>query len=209
MKGRVRIMHKNEFERSRWSGGVTTELAIWPDNAVYPNGPFTWRLSTARIEADETSFTPLPGKNRILMLLEGSVRLEHKDHHKVDLKPLEQDTFEGNWETRSFGKGTDFNLIMDEYCFGELIHLSLPIGGTMNVQTQTDREFDRNYGMMAESYYCLAGTVKIQFSNGYVVQIHRGDLFSYYGYLGNEQISFKLINEDRQEASFVRAQIFY
>lgn len=39
MKSKVRVMHKNEFERNRWAGGVTTQLAIWPEEAHYPAGP--------------------------------------------------------------------------------------------------------------------------------------------------------------------------
>lgn len=209
MKSRVRVMHKNEFERNRWSGGVTTELAIWPEEASYPGGPFTWRISTARVDAEETLFTALPGKKRILMLLEGEIRLVHEGHHSVELTPFEMDTFSGDWKTRSFGKGTDFNLMMDDTCFGELMHLTIPPGASFNVALQSDREFDRYYSMVTEAYYCLGGQAKVQFANGYMVNLQRGDLLSYYSHIEGDKVSFKIINDQREEAAFVRTLIYY
>ncbi len=209
MKSKVRVMHKNEFERNRWSGGVTTELAIWPEEANYPAGPFTWRLSTARVEAEETLFTALPGKKRVLMLLDGAIRLEHENHHSVDLEPYQMDTFAGDWKTRSFGKGTDFNLMMDDTCFGELMHLTIPSGASFNVALQSEGEFDRYYTMVTEAYYCLGGQAKVQFANGYMVHIQRGDLLSYYSHVDGDKVSFKIFNDQREETNFVRALIYY
>lgn len=209
MKSKVRVMHKNEFERNRWAGGVTTQLAIWPEEAHYPAGPFTWRLSTARVEAEESVFTPLAGKKRVLMVLEGAIRLEHEGQHSVDLVPYQMDTFSGDWKTRSYGKGTDFNLMMDDTCFGELMHLSIPAGASFNVALQSDAEFDRYYTMVTEAYYCLGGEAKVQFANGYTVHLQRGDLLSYYSHVEGDKISFRIINDHREEAGFVRALIYY
>lgn len=209
MKSKVRVMHKNEFEKSRWAGGVTTELAIWPEEANYPAGPFNWRLSTARVEVDETLFTALPGKKRILMLLDGAIRLEHEGHHEVDLVPYQMDTFSGDWKTRSFGKGSDLNLMMDDTCFGELMHLTIPAGASFNVALQSEGEFDRYYSMVTEAYYCLSGQAKVQFANGYMVHIQRGDLLSYYSHVEGDRVNFKILNDQREESNFVRALIYY
>lgn len=89
------------------------------------------------------------------MVLEGAIRLEHEGQHSVDLAPYQMDTFSGDWKTRSYGKGTDFNLMMDDTCFGELMHLSIPAGASFNVALQSDAEFDRYYSMVTEAYYCL------------------------------------------------------
>lgn len=209
MKSKVRVMHKNEFERSRWSGGITTELAIWPEEANYPGGPFAWRISTARVEVEDSVFTPLPGKKRVLMVLEGAVRLEHEGHHNVDLGMFEMDTFSGDWKTKSYGKCTDFNLIMDDTCFGELMHLTIPPGASYNVALQSDREFDRYYSMVTEAFYCLKGQAKVQFANGYMVNLQRGDLLSYYSHVEGDKVSFKILNDHRDDADFVRTLIYY
>ena len=46
------------------------------------------------------------------MIIEGQLLLEHEGHHNATLKALEQDSFSGDWTTTSFGKVTDFNLML-------------------------------------------------------------------------------------------------
>ena len=62
---------------SRWSGGTTTQLAIYPVNALYADREFLWRVSSAVVELPESDFTPLSDYDRILMILEGELSLSH------------------------------------------------------------------------------------------------------------------------------------
>lgn len=39
-----------EFNISRWSGGTTTELFIWPYGASYAERRFSIRISTATVD---------------------------------------------------------------------------------------------------------------------------------------------------------------
>ena len=61
-----RIIRKGELPVSRWSGGTTTQLAIWPEGAVYAERNFVWRVSSARVETQESEFTSLPGVARTI-----------------------------------------------------------------------------------------------------------------------------------------------
>lgn len=56
----------------RWKNGLgwTSEIAIAPDGADFAAGGFDWRLSLAEVEAD-SEFSPLPGVDRTIGLLEG------------------------------------------------------------------------------------------------------------------------------------------
>lgn len=99
---------------SQWSGGTTTQLAIYPSGAVYAERDFIWRVSTARVEAEESLFTSLPGVSRIIMVLEGRMLLEHEGRYAKDLGAFEQDAFMGDWVTRSRGRVTDFNVMTTE-----------------------------------------------------------------------------------------------
>ncbi len=103
---------KEEFGVSRWMGGETREMAIWPASAKYLDRNFIWRLSSATVELDESDFSRLEDYDRVLMVLEGEVVLSHDGQRVARLKELEQDRFDGAYKTRSFGKITDYNLMV-------------------------------------------------------------------------------------------------
>ena len=108
---KLRLLRKEDQPVGTWAGGTTTQLAIWPEGADYASRRFDWRLSSARIDLEESDFTPLPGFHRILMILEGAIELEHEGIRKVTLNAFDQDSFEGGWKTRSRGRCVDFNLM--------------------------------------------------------------------------------------------------
>lgn len=111
---------KSNYEINEWSGGTTTELFIYPEGAEYAERNFHFRLSTATVEAEESTFTPLAGVNRTLMVLYGDLELDHEGHHSKKLGPFEQDHFKGDWNTCSRGKCVDFNLMCRGNTTGEL-----------------------------------------------------------------------------------------
>lgn len=106
-----KIIEASTFQTHQWSGGTTTQLFIFPEDASYRERNFQFRLSTATVEIEQSDFTSLPGFSRKLMLLSGSISLEHSGHYTKLLHKLEVDSFEGNWHTTSYGKGRDFNLM--------------------------------------------------------------------------------------------------
>ena len=106
------IIRKHELQTTRWSGGTTTQLAIYPPTAQYAERNFQWRISSAQVEDPLSTFTSLPGVARILMILDGKMSLHHKGHGDANLHPLEQSSFWGDWITTSKGVVTDFNLML-------------------------------------------------------------------------------------------------
>lgn len=108
----MQIIRKSDIQTSNWSGGTTSELFIFPTTSNYKDLNFGFRLSRATIETEESVFTPLPNVKRQLMLLDGELELIHEGHHTKRLKPLQFDTFSGDWATKSKGKATDLNLMM-------------------------------------------------------------------------------------------------
>lgn len=121
----MKIIHKKDQITTNWSGGETTELFIYPEETEYQKRNFKFRISTATVEIDESTFTPLSGVERTLMVLEGRMKLTHQDHHFIELSPLNSDQFNGDWITRSEGKCTDLNLMCREGTKGEMIGYSL------------------------------------------------------------------------------------
>lgn len=108
----INIVRKEEQLLSTWSGGTTRQIYIYPEGSDYPSRQFDFRLSSATVDCESSTFTPLPGIHRHLMILEGTLELVHLDRYKKNLEILDQDEFEGDWQTLSFGKVVDFNLML-------------------------------------------------------------------------------------------------
>jgi environmental stress-induced protein Ves len=120
----MKIQHlKTDLAKSiSWASGTSTELFIFPANTDFKLGDFTFRVSIATVEVEETVFTALPSVVRTLMVLQGKLSLSHKSHHTKELRAFDQDTFQGEWETQSKGLATNFNLICSGNSAGELTH---------------------------------------------------------------------------------------
>ena len=101
---------------SAWSGGTTTQLAIYPENAVYGERDFLWRVSSALVELEESDFTPLPDYDRLIATLEGEIVLSHNGGAPLRLRPLEVHAFSGADATHSWGRCKDFNLMLRRGC---------------------------------------------------------------------------------------------
>lgn len=138
---------------SRWSGGTTTQLAIYPEDALYADREFLWRVSSAVVELPESDFTPLPDYDRILMILEGELSLSHDGGEEYTLHSLEQTSFDGASHTFSRGQVTDFNLMMRKgRCSGRVEARSL--GGELWKNALTD-------AYHTHLLYCTAGSVDL------------------------------------------------
>lgn len=105
------ILSPKNFKTTRWPGGTTTELFIFPEYSSFENRDFAFRLSTATVEVATSEFTMLPGISRTLLVLDGDIALSHEDHHTVHLKKFDVDQFNGDWKTTCIGTCTDFNLM--------------------------------------------------------------------------------------------------
>lgn len=109
---KYRIITPEEYETGVWSGGTTTQLAIYPPGASYADRNFIFRLSSATVDTEQSEFTHLPDYDRWLMIFEGSASLVHDSEKEVTLNPYECDAFDGGISTVSFGRVTDYNLML-------------------------------------------------------------------------------------------------
>ena len=140
----IKVYKQDDFQVSRWTGGMTKELAIFPETAKYLDRNFIWRLSTATCETEETTFSKLPDYDRVLMVLEGNVVLAHQDVRAVRLGELEQDRFDGAYHTKSFGKITDYNLMVAKGNEGHLdVVKASEESKELNFDYQAEGDFDR------------------------------------------------------------------
>ncbi|MCK1983578.1 MULTISPECIES: HutD/Ves family protein [Peribacillus] len=197
-----KIIRKSEQITSLWSGGKTTQLAIYPEDGDYSKRDFKWRISTADVEVDESLFTHLPGIQRIIMILDGEMMLEHKGKHRVHLQPFEQDRFDGGWTTRSIGRVTDFNLMLAEGCEGDLRTIHLTDGIHSEVLDYGESTKRTN------AYYCFKGKSRMSIDEKESIVLGQGDLVI----LNMDHFcnNIKLSNyEDHVSSTIIKVSIFY
>lgn len=186
-----RIIRKEELTTAAWSGGTTTQLAIWPPDGSYADRDFTWRVSTARVDAAESEFTGLPGVSRVLMVLNGTLVLEHEGQPAVRIGRFGQDSFDGGVATYSRGRVTDFNL------------MTRGADGVVEAQY-----IPASRGMCSEVFYVLAPDQLVVMPNGRAVPLHAGDVIVWqYGRDGSPGI--ELANFSSADTNIVRARIFH
>lgn len=191
----IKIIKKNQQKTSLWSGGKTTQLAISPEDADYSLRNFNWRISTAEVEVEESLFTHLPGINRVIMILDGEMYLEHEGQRSTFLRPFELDRFDGGWTTKSKGKVTDFNLMLANEFKGDLaaIHLGKEnpdVRLVLNGQT--------------EIFYCVDGAVHVDPSEDEAFLLEKGDTMI----INSEIMNITLQRDKDINASIIRASIY-
>lgn len=117
----IKVLKSEDYNKSTWAGGATTQLAISPANAEYADRDFIWRVSSAVVELQSSDFTVLPDYNRLISVIEGSINLSHSGGELINLAPYDIHSFDGGADTRSEGICTDFNLMTRKgKCIGEL-----------------------------------------------------------------------------------------
>lgn len=136
----IQLLKKAQLQASRWAGGTTTQLAIFPCGSEYSEFNFTFRISFATVEVEESTFTFMPGVMRHLLILDGSLFIDHTGKYSKQLSKFDQDVFNGEWPTTAKGRVTDFNLMtkgkasgkIHAEILGEGEKLEIPLGNELN-----------------------------------------------------------------------------
>lgn len=147
-----RTYDKEGFSTSKWSGGETSQFAIFPETSKYIDRDFIWRLSSAAVELDESTFTKLPDYDRVLMVLEGEAVLAHGTTRTVKLSAGQQDSFGGEEGTKCFGKIKDYNLMFKKGCSGRLEQIEVQSAAQSVAKGERGEHTHASYG-----FYCLSG----------------------------------------------------
>jgi len=202
----IQIIKKNQYKTSEWSGGTTTELYIYPIDSLYSKRDFKWRLSSATIEVEYSKFTSLPGIERLIMVIQGELVLQHKGHHSATLKALEQDSFSGEWSTTSFGKVIDFNLMLAKGYTGKLESLLFYNGEAKDILLNNN---DERFSEIVEAFYIVEGSIEIVRGINEKISLNKGDL-ALVTRIGKETtLEFKINSRCQEETKIIKASIFY
>lgn len=122
----MKIVRLKEATSDRWSAGTTTELFIYPEGSSFSAANFSLRVSIATVEEETSHFTPFPGTQRTLLVLEGHQHLTHPAKNSVELHKLDMHSFSGDWTTECVGKSTNFNVMTrgESTAEVEVVHIS-------------------------------------------------------------------------------------
>lgn len=155
----VTHLKRSDYPVSRWSGGLTAQLAICPVDAEYSDRSFEWRISSATVEQETSTFTRLPGYRRLLATLQGNIRLRHADGKERELRPFDVYAFDGGAVTRSWGTCTDFNLMLRKGTVdGRLQAIPIAAGQTKQLAFAAPEVSQGNVLLL----FCVSGGVTLR-----------------------------------------------
>lgn len=116
----INLLRNDDYQTTSWSGGKTTQIYIYPEDAIYKDLNFKFRISSATVELDKSEFTKLDGVHRFITPLDKELKLTHSLNDCIELKPFDVYEFSGGIETTSYGTARDFNLMIANGARGEL-----------------------------------------------------------------------------------------
>lgn len=196
----TKIIKKEHYLVSNWSGGQTTELYIYPEDSKYNDRNFMWRISSATMDIEESTFTHLPGFARELMVINGETTLEHEGKYKVTLNPFEKDSFMGDWTTKSFGKASDFNLMTSKDCRGSL--------EVFDVKDEICIELEniKDGFNVIQYFYPVGGSIEVQIKDD-KFHVDEKDLFVVNYSEGNEMVEINIENKSSTIVKVVNTKV--
>lgn len=201
----IKIIRKEDTKTTAWSGGTTTQLAIFPESGDYARREFVWRVSSARVEVEESEFTSLPGVARCLVILDGELWLNHEGHYELEIGRLQQDNFDGGWRTVSRGRVTDFNLMVKagegrvQVC--EVAPASVADVSLMPLVTE--------YAMVSEVFYILNGCLGVCDATGKDMTVNAGDVVVVTNTSDDYISVLRISNNSSAKAEIVRSIIYH
>lgn len=155
------LVTREQFLSTAWSGGTTTQLAIAPEGAVYADRDFLWRLSSAKVETDHSDFTLLPDYNRLISMVDGDLDLKIGAGERFSLQPLAVCAFDGGTPVESWGRCTDFNLMLrKDRCQGSVQSLVLAPGSACTWSPAVPAP--RTGSQYDVALYCVSGELELE-----------------------------------------------
>ncbi|MDR3596976.1 HutD family protein [Clostridium sp.] len=171
MNYNVELIGRESYKPTFWSGGMATELITYPLNSDYASRNFLWRLGIAKIDIPESTFSNLPNISRKFMVTEGKITLDHENKYAKLLNPFDQDSFMGDWKTKTYGRASVFNLMTNENYDGELIHLNI----LPRKQVTFRYKASLNKDLVAICLYAINGSFKVNINNK-LYKVNNNDL---------------------------------
>ena len=182
----MKIIHIDDTVTTRWSGGTTTQLMIWPEGASYADRDFLFRLSSAVVEDEESVFTSLPDYHRFLSIRKGELQLRHDAGDWYDLPVGQVTSFDGGSQTVSRGRVTDYNLMIRKGRFTGDMKAVRCEGGHLRKWTELFPEWEAEKGEEIIFTLFLSEGTLLRLTGSSEALLHTGEMAVFEG---TEEIS--------------------
>jgi len=96
-----------------WDGGETFEYYIYPENTLYANRDFLFRISAATITKVPSMFTKFNNYQRFLVMLDNDLNININGKEE-SYTPNDVFKFDSSSDIISYTKGNDFNLMVSK-----------------------------------------------------------------------------------------------
>ena len=161
MKKIYKIIKAEEMQKLLWSGGSKVDIYTFPENATSDDDNFIFSIGSATVDVEKSNFTFFKNCNRIIMTLDNPLTLIHNQGNPIYLEAYEPHSFSGEDETISFGKVSDYNLLMDrDLCEGSMQVLLMTPGSKLYPSLTSGTKQNT-----VEVYYCCQGAVSVLFND--------------------------------------------
>ena len=151
---------------TRWAGGRTRQLAIYPQDAQGDKAfDFVFEITSSTTDIKESEYTIYESYNRTLMIISGESILTLEDGDTYSLSPYEQCTFDGALKVLSRGRTVDYEMTLRKGRSGRVEFLG----------RVSDLSIKAGPGYLG--LYCLQGSLRI-YSKGGERLLYEGDQFS-------------------------------
>lgn len=189
----------NDFIKTNWGGGITSQIAIFPENTSCKTQDFIWRVSSASVEEKETDFTIYPRYYRLIGPLDESLELQHENGEKTVLYPGDIYAFDGNEKIHSRGICRDINVMFrKDSAEGTLQFLELAVGSELRISAPLLPTVALSDCFMG--VYCFSGTCSVEYSGDESKKLSEGT-FLLLNEVGNEYL--KICAEKSQARLYI------
>lgn len=110
---KITKISKDTLIPSIWDGGETFEYYIYPENALYANRDFLFRISAATITKVPSAFTKFNDYERFLVMLDNDLKIDvNGKQERYTINDVFK--FDSASNITSYTKGNDFNLMVSK-----------------------------------------------------------------------------------------------
>ncbi|MGL4382442.1 MAG: HutD family protein [Bacilli bacterium] len=109
----VKVIKSDKLVGLTWRGGKSYQYYIYPQNKLYEDHDFIFRISCATIELEQSNFTQFKGYTRYLVMLDNRLNVLI-NNEEIMVKKYEPIIFNSNDEVVSFSQGSDLNIFIRE-----------------------------------------------------------------------------------------------
>ncbi|MEG1255565.1 HutD family protein [Clostridium sp.] len=201
MSYKIKLIKKDKIKTSTWSGGTTNEIYIYPECSNYKDLNFNWRISSATVDIDHSTFTTLPNIHRFITTLEGNMSLSHDNGDLIHLKPFQVHEFSGEVNTESFGKVKDFNLMLGSKCEGSMKTISLAEYSKFNLSSYI---LSSNSEMYSSLIFCPGEDLNIKVDND-IINLLQGDTLLVHGDTQRDMPTIEILSE--RKCNIINVQV--